>query len=93
MKHHVDGQLVKGEIMNIKLKLIKFFDWVDAKIIGHRIYWLCNLIGNSSWWGEEVEVYFTDQEFLNLAIEAHKRDITFNDLCIKIIEEYIQNNS
>lgn len=78
--------------MDIKLSLIKFFDWIDDKIIGHRMHWLCDLIGNSSWWGEEVIVEFTEQQFLKLATEAHERNITFNDLCVEKLKQYIKEN-
>lgn len=42
---------------NLKYRLIKLADWIDEHIIGHRFYWLCQLIGLSSWWGENVIDY------------------------------------
>lgn len=36
-----------------KLSLIHVADWIDSKILCHQFYWLCNLIGMSSWWGPE----------------------------------------
>ena len=76
----------------MKLLLIKILDWIDEKIIGHRSYWLCNKIANSEWWGEEVDVEFTNEEFIELAIEAHYHDITFNKLCENILSEYVNKN-
>jgi hypothetical protein len=30
--------------------LISLLDWLDASIVGHRSYRLCQAIGNNSWW-------------------------------------------
>ena len=38
----------------------------------------------------EVEVDLLDEEFLHIAKMAHERDITFNEMVIRILEEYIQ---
>lgn len=41
----------------MKLRLIKIADWIDDRIIGHRLYGkrggLCHIIGTSKWWGGE----------------------------------------
>ena len=39
----------------------------------------------------EVEVNFTDDEFMRLALMAHKQDITFNQLCVNILEEVMKD--
>lgn len=76
----------------MKLKLIKFIDWVDDTILHHRFYWICNIISNSSWWGELVEIQLSEQDFIRLATIAHERDITFNQLCVDLLKEYIKDN-
>lgn len=35
----------------VKLAIIKALDWIDDRVIGHRVYWICHAIGTSSWWG------------------------------------------
>lgn len=37
----------------MKLWLIHLFDWFDDRILRHSIYWVCQKIELSSWWGEE----------------------------------------
>lgn len=37
----------------MKKFLIHFLDKIDHYLIRHRCGWLCNRIGDSSWWGEE----------------------------------------
>jgi hypothetical protein len=37
-----------------------------------------------------ITVDLTDAEFLKLAIEAHKQDITFNKLCQNYLEDFIK---
>jgi len=39
----------------VKLRIIRAVDWIDDKILRHRIYWLCEKICMSSWWGLEAE--------------------------------------
>ena len=39
---------------------------------------------------ETVEVDLTDEEFLHIAKRAHELDITFNQMVIKILEEYME---
>lgn len=38
---------------------------------------------------EEVTIDLSDKEFLVLAKMAHEKNITFNQLCVNIIEEHI----
>ena len=38
---------------------------------------------------EEVEIELKDDEILDLALMAHKQDITLNELIIRILEDYI----
>ena len=38
---------------------------------------------------EEITIELTEQEFLSLAIMAHEKDITFNNLCNQILKEQI----
>ena len=40
-----------------------------------------------------ITVDLTEAEFLKLAIEAHKQDITFNKLCESYLEDYIKKNT
>lgn len=76
----------------MKLLLISFLDWIDDKILDHRFYWLCTFIAHSKWWGEKVEIELTNEEFIKLAEEAHRLDITLNAFCVKLLEEYIKEN-
>lgn len=39
-------------IKRLKRILIELADWFDDCILDHRVYWLCQRIGNSSWWGD-----------------------------------------
>lgn len=39
---------------------------------------------------EEVEIELSDKEIVAIALEAHKRDITFNRMCNIILEEAIE---
>ena len=39
----------------------------------------------------EIEVDFTDEEFLHVAKMAHERDITFNEMITIILENYINS--
>ncbi len=34
----------------LKFATIKFLDWIDDKILGHRLYWVCRFVGTSNWW-------------------------------------------
>jgi hypothetical protein len=36
-----------------------------------------------------VEIDISDEDFLTLAKEAHERGITLNDLCVQLLEEYV----
>ena len=38
---------------------------------------------------EEVEIELKDDDILDLALMAHKQDITLNELIIRILEDYI----
>lgn len=76
----------------MKLQLIKLFDWIDDKILRHRFYFICKKIESSKWWGETIEIELTDKYFLKLAKMAHSLDMTFNNLCVKLIEDYIKEN-
>lgn len=38
----------------------------------------------------EIEVDFTDEEFLYVAKMAHENDITFNEMVVRILEEQIK---
>ena len=38
---------------------------------------------------KKIEIDLTDEEFMMLAKEAHRLDITFNALCNKYLEDYI----
>jgi len=42
---------------------------------------------------KEIEVELTDEMFLNLAKLAHELDITFNQLCNKILKEKIKKTA
>lgn len=77
---------------DMKLKLIKLLDWFDDKILDHRFYWICDKISKSTWWGEKVDIELTDNEFMMLALEAHRLDITFNELCVKLLADYMEEN-
>lgn len=37
-----------------------------------------------------VEIDISDADFLILAKEAHERGITLNDLCVQLLQEYIE---
>ena len=37
----------------------------------------------------EVEIEISDEEFLTLAKIAHERRISFNDLCVQILQDYV----
>lgn len=76
----------------MKLFLIKLIDWFDDTILSHRWYCLCNWIAHSKWWGEEVTIELTNEEFIILASMAHEQDITFNQLCVNILKESMKNN-
>ena len=39
----------------------------------------------------DVELDFTDEEFLQIAIMAHERDITINQLINLAIQEFVDN--
>ena len=41
----------------------------------------------------EVEVELDDQVILRLALEAHRRDITLNQLCNEILGDFIEQPS
>jgi len=41
---------------------------------------------------EQVEVELDDQILLELALEAHRRDITLNALCNDILQKHIKEN-
>lgn len=58
---------------------------VFIKIISEDAF---NLMFNKT---ESVEVEFSDEVFNALALEAHNRDITLNQLCNEIIREAIEN--
>ena len=36
-----------------------------------------------------IQVDLTDEEFLHIARRAHEQDITFNQMVIQILEQYI----
>ena len=38
---------------------------------------------------EEVEIELKDDDILDLALMAHKQDITLNELIIRILEDYL----
>ncbi len=38
--------------MNLKLRAIHFVDVLEARLVRHRFYWLCDLIAGSAWWGD-----------------------------------------
>ena len=38
---------------------------------------------------ETIQVDLTDEEFLHIARRAHEQDITFNQMVIQILEQYI----
>ena len=38
---------------------------------------------------KNITVQLTDEEFNKLAKEAHRQDITFNQLCVNYLEEYM----
>ena len=38
---------------------------------------------------ETIQVELSDEEFLHIARLAHEQDITFNQMVIKILEQYI----
>ncbi len=38
----------------------------------------------------DIEVDFTDEEFLHVAKMAHENDITFNEMVVRILEEHIK---
>ena len=40
----------------------------------------------------EVEVELDDQVVLRLAMEAHRRDITLNQLCNEILGDFAEEN-
>jgi hypothetical protein len=37
-----------------------------------------------------VELELSDEDFLYIAKKAHREDITFNEMCVKILEEAIE---
>lgn len=39
---------------------------------------------------EEIEINLTDEEFLILAKEAHKQNITFNEYVNQILRKYME---
>ena len=39
----------------------------------------------------EVKIELSDSDFIQLALIAHELDITFNELCIQILKDYISN--
>jgi len=39
---------------------------------------------------ETIQVDLTDEEFLHIAKQAHELDITFNQMVIKILEQYLE---
>lgn len=49
-----------------------------------------NLMFNKT---ENVEIELSDEMFNALAIEAHNRDITFNQLCNEIIREELEKKN
>lgn len=40
---------------------------------------------------ENVEVEFDDSTFMRIALMAHEEDITFNQMCNKILKEHIES--
>ena len=38
---------------------------------------------------ETIQVELSDEEFLHIARRAHEQDITFNQMVIQILEQYI----
>jgi hypothetical protein len=40
---------------------------------------------------KKVDVELDQQTFLKIAIMAHEKDITFNQICSQILEEYMKN--
>ena len=67
----------------LKLTLIRIADWIDAHILEHRFYWICERVGNSSWWDmppEEVGSikYDPESDTLNIRISSRKREVAEN---------------
>lgn len=41
----------------MKLFIVCLFDWLDARILRHRFYWICKKIALSSWWPDDDKAY------------------------------------
>lgn len=60
---------------------------IFLKIISDSAF---NLMFNKT---ENVEIELSDKEFNTLAVEAHNRDITFNQLCNEIIRKELEKKN
>ncbi len=54
---------MKVNSMLTKLILIHFADVVDNYILRHKIYYVCNKIGGSNWWGDHMHRCFYCRKF------------------------------
>lgn len=56
----VGNDAVSALEAQVKYRLIRIADWIDDKIICHRLYGrnggLCHFLATSSWWGEKNPV-------------------------------------
>ncbi len=41
---------------------------------------------------ETIDIDISDEDFLKIAVMAHERDITFNQMVVIILEEYIESD-
>ena len=41
---------------------------------------------------EKIDIEISDEVFIKLAKQAHEKDITFNQHCINLLKEFIENN-
>ena len=39
----------------------------------------------------EIEIEMTDEEFLIIAKAAHEKNLTFNRMCCKVLEDFVEN--
>lgn len=37
----------------MKRRLIILLDWIDANVLRHSIYWVCERIATSEWWYDD----------------------------------------
>lgn len=70
-------------LKQLKLSLIRIADWIDVHILDHRFYWICQRVGNSSWWAMPTKEigsikYDPESDTLNIRISDRKREVALN---------------